>query len=337
MFDTFISLGYFCGTAASMSKHGLRGSSGPFDWVFSDFDGVIRTIDNDFKEFISEDCIQFSDDDPLLFMNPKYGIQFVHELRDNYNDEIDSVRKTYLKRIERFKNERQKGKVCFIRAVRDQEEIDYIRQNTAYIKEVLGRSNEIIYLIPEFLNIPDDLDVRYYTLPINRYNGNSMDNLRELFDVNEEFLSYCIDNICAEARRSNLIFDSNKEHEESIIEAYKVDEYKWMTNLDRSNFTPDIKVDIYGVSDRSKAFCDYIKDYVNIRCFIDKASSVTSYNGIPVITPDGYTYAEGTTIVNTSGSGYYKTCLDISNICKVPLPDIIDLIDFLHLYIKSWV
>lgn len=34
MFDSFISLGFFCGTAASMSGHGLRSFSGPFDWIF---------------------------------------------------------------------------------------------------------------------------------------------------------------------------------------------------------------------------------------------------------------------------------------------------------------
>lgn len=51
MFENFISLGWFCGTAASMSKYGLRSWFGPFDWYFSNFPGVLSCMENDFIDF----------------------------------------------------------------------------------------------------------------------------------------------------------------------------------------------------------------------------------------------------------------------------------------------
>lgn len=34
-FSNFVSLGYICPVAASMSKYGLRSWSGPFDWLIT--------------------------------------------------------------------------------------------------------------------------------------------------------------------------------------------------------------------------------------------------------------------------------------------------------------
>lgn len=52
MFENFISLGYYCGVAASMSKLGIRSCSGPFDWYISEFQGVLECIENDFGDFL---------------------------------------------------------------------------------------------------------------------------------------------------------------------------------------------------------------------------------------------------------------------------------------------
>ena len=51
-FKNFISLGYYCGTAASMSKLGIRNSSGPFDWYTSELIGVLECLENDFSDFL---------------------------------------------------------------------------------------------------------------------------------------------------------------------------------------------------------------------------------------------------------------------------------------------
>jgi hypothetical protein len=52
MFSNFISLRCFCGTAASMSKYGLRELSEPFDWCFSELEGVLHMINTDFEQFL---------------------------------------------------------------------------------------------------------------------------------------------------------------------------------------------------------------------------------------------------------------------------------------------
>ena len=54
MFEKFISLGWYCGTAAAMSKLGIRSFSGPFDWYQSDFSGVLNCLDNDFDDFLEK-------------------------------------------------------------------------------------------------------------------------------------------------------------------------------------------------------------------------------------------------------------------------------------------
>ena len=53
MYNSFISLGWFCGVASSMSKYGLRSFSSPFDWYFSDFKSVLHFIETDFIDFLA--------------------------------------------------------------------------------------------------------------------------------------------------------------------------------------------------------------------------------------------------------------------------------------------
>ncbi len=49
IFKSYISLGWYCGTAASMEKHGLRSFAYPFDWVSSlDFGGGTLSNGNKF-------------------------------------------------------------------------------------------------------------------------------------------------------------------------------------------------------------------------------------------------------------------------------------------------
>ena len=48
-YSNFISLGYFCGVAEDLERIGLRSFSSPFDWLITDFKGVIKLIENRFK------------------------------------------------------------------------------------------------------------------------------------------------------------------------------------------------------------------------------------------------------------------------------------------------
>lgn len=49
----YISLGYFCSIAMELERLGLRSESSPFDWLISDFEGVIHAIENHFEDFLN--------------------------------------------------------------------------------------------------------------------------------------------------------------------------------------------------------------------------------------------------------------------------------------------
>lgn len=53
IFSNFISLGYFCSVALELERLGYRNFSNPFDWLISDFKGVLELIENDFENFLS--------------------------------------------------------------------------------------------------------------------------------------------------------------------------------------------------------------------------------------------------------------------------------------------
>ena len=52
MYEHIVSLGWYCGVAASMSRYGFREMSGPFDWMFSDFEGVLHFLETSFEDFL---------------------------------------------------------------------------------------------------------------------------------------------------------------------------------------------------------------------------------------------------------------------------------------------
>ena len=51
-YDYAISLGWFCGVASGMRMTGIRSSSSPFDWIYSDFPAVLKHIDDNFSDFL---------------------------------------------------------------------------------------------------------------------------------------------------------------------------------------------------------------------------------------------------------------------------------------------
>ena len=68
MFISYISLGYFCGTAGSLMKNGYRAFKGPFDWCFSDFEPIIELMHNDFAGFMQKDNLESVEGRPLEFL-----------------------------------------------------------------------------------------------------------------------------------------------------------------------------------------------------------------------------------------------------------------------------
>ena len=77
-FENCISLGWFCGTASSMSRYGLRSHSGPFDWFFSDFDSVLKVIETDFSDFMKKENLVPDKNNNKIFYDTKYRFSCNH-------------------------------------------------------------------------------------------------------------------------------------------------------------------------------------------------------------------------------------------------------------------
>ena len=59
-----------------MSLSGLRSFSGPFDWIVSDFQSVLKMIESDFDDFMNKDNIfelPFDPNKTRRFIDEKYG------------------------------------------------------------------------------------------------------------------------------------------------------------------------------------------------------------------------------------------------------------------------
>lgn len=193
-----ISLGWFCGTASAMQMLGLRCFSGPFDWYFSDFDSVLKVIENDFGDFMSPKNLQVIDDNPKVFYDKKYGFRCNHDISCNFEIEYPSIYEKYNRRAIRFMQE-VKQPTCFLRAVRSNREIAYINQNKDYIYSVIKKgnpNNEIIFLL---LNDMDELsdDFIWFRLGIERYIGKEYE-MFTMFSGSEKLLKYCGSNILSE-------------------------------------------------------------------------------------------------------------------------------------------
>lgn len=116
-----ISLGGDCTVATVLREMGLRRIAYPFDWMFSSFDAVYKSIEDDFRLFLDPATLKVADDKRIVIN--AYGIKFVHdfptinhsaalsdsethgwaEIRKDWRNFIAPIREKYQRRIERFK------------------------------------------------------------------------------------------------------------------------------------------------------------------------------------------------------------------------------------------
>ncbi len=144
----YISLGYFCSVALDLERMGLRNESSPFDWVVSDFEGVITAIREHFADFLNYNYLAQNEKSHGIYKNTKYNITFHHDF-DKYKAltrQIDAVQKKYARRIERFYKTITKP-TCFIRYISDEETICGKSKELMYIEE---NYEDIIKLIKSF-------------------------------------------------------------------------------------------------------------------------------------------------------------------------------------------
>lgn len=119
-----------------------------------------------------------------------------------------------MRRIKKYRKDLSEG-ACLIRAVRDEEELEYISINANKIREIVKKynvNNEIVYLVLEHMELPLNFREKLFRLQIDEYRGTNHDVLRSLFDTNPDFIDWCIENYDEERRKVNLEFERKKEN-----------------------------------------------------------------------------------------------------------------------------
>ncbi|MCF7758358.1 papain-like cysteine peptidase [Paenibacillus xylanexedens] len=357
MYNSVISLGWYCATSASLAKNGFRSFSGPFDWCFSEYESVLHFIENDFKDFMSIDNIKTIDEKPEEFKDLKYGMIFNHDIHNSFTEEFPTIKEKYIRRIHRFIEETKIG-VCFIRAIKHQQELDYIACNHSKINKIITKNNinnTVIYLIPKYLSIPQNFHEKNYILNINVYQGNFREALRRLFDTiqDDSFILHLKNNYQETMYKDNLIFDLQSELKKAqsensthviqlqairdIDNAYRqisLNETRWqrLMKLHRTNFSQLVlpsSIVIYGAGDIGKVFYDKVKGFTNIKCFIDKSPCDKEYMNIPIVKLKNYKAESNTTIIVIPTYAYTEICNDLTSICDVELSSIVALETFL--------
>ena len=218
-YKNFISLGYFCSVALELEKIGLRSTSSPFDWVISNYEGVINAMQNHFEDFLSYDHLLQSESIRKRYFDEKYRMWFFHDF-DQYHSlkaQLPDVKAKYLRRIDRF-YEDIKQPTLFVRYISDEteEEVEYIKKNHTKIKELLksfNEANEVLYIansggkklqeldyIKVFRVDRDDQDV------VARHFLDKNEELRQLFEMFEYSL-----------RHQNLEFYNSKQKKKRNI------------------------------------------------------------------------------------------------------------------------
>lgn len=212
-YENCISLGWFCGTATSMGRCGLRSHSGPFDWYFSDFESVLKMLETDFSDFMKKENLVVDKDDCKVFRDIKYGFCYNHDIEYDFEAEYPQIYRKYMRRVERFLCDVQKP-TCFIRAVRSVEEIQFIEKNESYIHNIVKKGNsdnEIIFLLLKNMReLSSNSNFLWFRLGITEYSGQIYE-MRTMFESSDSFSKYCRENILSEkVMKRNVNFE--REH-----------------------------------------------------------------------------------------------------------------------------
>lgn len=284
-----ISLGWFCGTASSMSRYGLRSHSGPFDWYLSDLESVLKLIGTDFSDFMEKDNLFADADNPLIFHDKKYGFAFIHDIEHDFETEYEKIYQKYMRRAEWFM-QAVREPTCFIRAVRSEQEISYIEENRQYIYDVVKKDNadnEIIFLLLDTMKgMPNDF--LWFRLDIGQYVGKTY-KMRTMFDTSKEFSKYCQQHILPyNILEKNKRFDREYLHMSSKISMliHYLDCYDVASVL--RNYYPNIDEEIYlfGAGEYGELFSLYLAaQKVRVKGIIDNNQDKQGRlcGGIPII------------------------------------------------------
>ena len=291
-YENCISLGWFCGTASAMSRLGLRSYSGPFDWYFSDYSGVLAQIENDFNDFMNKKNITISKDNSKTFEDIKYNFTYIHDVKQNFDDEYEMIKSKYAKRIKIFKDMSSLPTV-FLRTVRNNEEIHFINKHWEYAEKLIKKYNStniIIYVLTSELdNITDN--VESYRLSVPKYIGETYE-MRHLFDTCQNLIIRCSNLIDYEKMKNNLQFD-RKAYTPVVNRAYV---FKCIEENTRGGVNAIIKslhydkvcgIYIWGAGKNGIPLAKYLRTHgVNVRGIIDNKLAGNSIEDFLVVSFD---------------------------------------------------
>ena len=209
MFDNCTSLGFFCGTACSLSKLGLRSFSGPFDWYFSNnYSAVVSLVENRFSDFLKREHLEPCED-LQQFRDLEHDFYYLHDNddREPFDVAYPKIYEKYQRRITTFLNAIEKP-TCLFRTIGSDNEIDYINQNYEYIDNVFKSfnvNNEVVYILFNDLKELDE-HCHQYILPVSN-RPDREETMRVMFDSSDELLSYCSSLLSPERMNANLQYD----------------------------------------------------------------------------------------------------------------------------------
>jgi len=260
-----VSLGWFCGTASSLSKLGLRSHSGPFDWYFSNFWAVISQIENNFKEFMLKENLEIVDENVKVFRDIKYGFHCNHDVEHDFETEYSKIYARYMQRVDVFKSMIERPTV-FFRAVRDDADVEYINNNWEHIDELLksyNPCNTIVYVCRSGI-VGLTKMVKVFDLGIEQYIGKTYE-MRHMFDRCPELIEFCSSLISVEKMQENIDFD-NKMNAQKATAAYinkcveeNVDGVE-QSILETLNATADEGIFLWGAGKYGLALANYLRD-----------------------------------------------------------------------------
>lgn len=281
-FSNCISLGWYCGTASAMAKYGLRSSSGPFDWYWSDLKPVIKQIETRFTDFLVRENLEPLADRPKGFRDCKYGFEYFHDIENDLDTDYNLIYSKYKRRSDRFLNMAKKPTV-FFRAVRSKDEISYISKNHQYIEEVLqdlNQNNIIVYLCPNDIgNFPQE--TLAFGLHIKDYVYDA-GGLRDMFDSSPELVQLCRQILDADTIKYNKRFDlySNDSCAADIYSRIKEDDPEVGRGiLKLLNAEEDEGILLWGIGHQGTAMYTYLKGKkIKIKGLIDSNCASRSFD-----------------------------------------------------------
>lgn len=218
----YISLGYFCSVAMELEKYGLRDCSYPFDWLITDFEGVILAIESGFSDYLNYENMYQNRDIRSTYTDQKYHFSFIHDFNKyaRLSKQISSVRDKYQRRIDRFYQNITEP-TLFVRYISDELldengkslELIYIEENLPRILALIKQynsQNEIMWIANK--GVDSDIITIYTVNPDNNDTccRKPFDNNGELHD----FFSTCI----YEGREENLArYDTKTKKKSSLL------------------------------------------------------------------------------------------------------------------------